>query len=266
MKLKINILSLFLIVSVQAQEFEIKQSFELPFVPTSSSIDRQGYLYFASQDGVIEKYDQQGKLQYHFSPQTRASPSLIEAWQGLRIFVYYQSFQEYLFLNRFLTESERYNLESLNLSDFNGLATLSADNNLWLINSNTLLLSKVDINNGEVLFENYLTLTLGTDQFEPKFIREYQNLLFISDVNRGIFIFDNLGNFVEKLDLENNGFFSFTKNQLITVTSKGIQLTDIYTKTKREISTANLSYQIVFMENNRFIALSGKRVDILSIN
>lgn len=266
LKVKLIIVALFTCSLLSSQDTKLIRSFDLPFEPVSASIDRQGYLYFASVDGVIEKYSIEGELQYHFSPQKKATPSLLEAWQGLRVFVYYQGFQEYLFLNRFLTDSERYNLDRFDISQFNGLVTLSADNNLWLINSNNLILSKIDLNSGETLLENYLTLSLDSKQIKPAFIKEYQNLLFISDENLGILVFDNLGNYVETLRSPNNGFFSFSKNQMITIRDNKIFLTDIYSKTTREIGTANLSYQIVFMENNQIIALSGKTIKVLNIN
>lgn len=95
MKAKIFVLFFILTCHVFGQSTEIQHSFKLPFEPVTGSIDRQGHLYLASIDGVIEKYDQSGKLLYHFSPQKKATPSLLEAWQGLRVFAYYQAFQEY---------------------------------------------------------------------------------------------------------------------------------------------------------------------------
>lgn len=266
MKVKLTIAALFTHCLLLCQEAKLVQQFTLPFEPVAASIDRQGHLYFASSEGVIEKYDQKGNLEYHFSPQKKATPTLIEAWQGLRVFVYYQGFQEYLFLNRFLTDSERYNLNRFNTSQPNGLATLSADNNLWLLNSGNLTLSKLDLNNGETLFEDYLSLTLKDQNIEPEFIREYQNLLFLSDSKGFVLVFDNLGNFVEKIEAPNNGFLTFSKNLLVTHSKGKTYLTDIYSIKKREISNANLSYRFVFMENDLLFAVSGKRVDILSIN
>ncbi len=266
MKVSIVILLLLLSISGLAQSPQKVSSFQLPFKPIACSIDRQGSLYFASTEGIIEKYDQSGKLLYHFSPQKKATPSLIEAWQGLRVFVYYEAFQEYIFLNRFLTDTERYKLERFNLSQFNGLATLSADNNLWLVNNNTLTLSKIDLESGETLLENVLTLTLPSKTIQPTFIREYQNLLFISDKQQGVLVFDNLGNYMETLKLKGLQFFSFQSNEIVATLVNKIVVMDIYKKTKREISTANLSYQFVFMENNQLIAVSGNTVDILGFN
>lgn len=269
MKDRLGILLLFCLTFSQAvaqQSTTVIGSFNIPFDPIAASIDQQGFFYFASNEGVVEKYNTKGELQYHYSPQKKAKPTLIESWQGLRVFIYYQAFQEYLFLNRFLTDSERYNLQRFNLSQFSGLATLSGDNHLWLIDSNTLILSKLDIDSGETLLENILSLSLTASDIRPAFVREYQNLLFIADQKNGILVFDNLGNYVETIAQESISFFSFHKNNLIVAQQGKIILIDIYSKQKREIGTANLSYEKVFMENNQFFALSGKRVDILSIN
>lgn len=252
-------------VNLSAQDVSKVKSFQLAFEPITASIDRQGHLYFASARGAIEKYDQEGKLEYHYSPQMKAEPSLLEAWQGLRVFVYYDNFQEYLFLNRFLTDSERYDLGDFNLSQFNGVATLSADNNLWTVDSNNLMLRKVDLQNGEVLLDNNLALTLSESDLKPSYLREYQNLLFFSNQNGGILVFDNLGNFVEKLAAPALSFFSFSKNELIYLNKNKLTLIDIYKKEKREIEF-DLPYQLILKENNLIFAQRGKHVDVFRIN
>lgn len=254
-----------LVVNLSAQEWSKVRSFQLAFEPITASIDRQGHLYYASASGAIEKYNQEGKLEYHYSPQMKAEPSLIEAWQGLRVFVYYDNFQEYLFLNRFLTDSERYDLGDFNLSQFNGVVTLSADNNLWSIDSNNLMLRKVDLQNGEVLLDNNLALTLNETDLKPSYLREYQNLLFLSNQNGGILVFDNLGNFVEKLATPPLSFFSFSKNELIYQHENKLALIDIYEKEKREIEL-DLPYQLILKENNLIFAQKGRNVTVFRIN
>ncbi len=266
--MKNNIIRLFLFLGFQinAQELKKAGSFQLPFKPVTGSIDRQGNLYFASKSGVIEKYDQKGNLLFHYSPQTQAEPSLLEAWQGLRVFVYYSAFQQYLFLNRFLTDSERYDLGRFNLDQFNGLVTLSGDNNLWVFDSNSLTLQKIDLQNGEVLLDNSLLLTLGDKNIQPAFIREYQNLLFISDPIQGTLIFDNLGNYIETISIAKVNFFSFSKDDLIFISEDSLVMIDIYKKTKKEVSLADPSYQSVFMENNQIFALKKRTIDIYKFN
>ena len=266
--MRASFLLLVLLYSTQlaAQQLVFKHRFEINFIPEAASIDRQGYLYFASKDGTIEKYDSNGKMLYHFSPQRKAAPTLLEAWQGLRVFAYYQNFQEYLFLNRFLTDSERYPLQSLSISNFSGLATLSGDNNLWLFDNNTLAVKKVDLNNGETILDNILSLSLSVKNIQPTFMREYQNLLFVGDKNSGVLVFDNLGNYMDTIPLKGGAYFSFSENSLVSIEEGQIVLVDIYSKQKRKVGRANPSFKTVFMENNQIIIQSGKFVEYYTIN
>lgn len=252
---------------IYGQELKAISSFDIGYAPVTVSIDRQGSLYFANNQGAIDKFDQSGTNLKHFSPQKRGEPSTIEAWQGLRTFVHYRNFQEYLFLDRFLNSSERYPIDFSQNNNFSGLATLSGDNNLWLINDQELSLLKVEINSNEVLLENKLNLSLNFEDFDIQFIRAYQNYLFISDAKHGILMFDNLGNFVEHLvQQEGIDFFSFNKNELIFIQGQKIIVTEIYSKAKREISLPDLPYQFVLMENNKIFLARKNIVDIFSIN
>lgn len=268
--MKANFLFLFILcatVSLNGQELKPIGFFDIGYTPVTASIDRQGNLYFADNKGSIDRFDQSGIKSYHFSPQKRGEPSIIEAWQGLRTFVHYANFQEYLFLDRFLNNSERYPIDFSQNINFSGLATLSGDNNLWFINNQELSLLKVDLNNNEVLFENKLNLNLNFEDLDIQFMRAYQNYLFISDAKHGILMFDNLGNFVEHLvELEGVDFFTFNKNELVLISGQKLILKEIYSKTKREISLPDLPYQFVLMENNKIFLVRKNTVDIFSIN
>lgn len=165
-----------------------------------------------------------------------------------------------------MTDSERYDLGRFNFDQFNGLVTLSGDNNLWVFDSNSLTLQKIDLQNGEVLLDNSLLLTLGNKNIQPAFIREYQNLLFISDPIQGTLIFDNLGNYIETISIAKVNFFSFSKDDLIFISEDSLVMIDIYKKTKKEVSLADPSYQSVFMENNQIFALKKRTIDIYKFN
>ncbi len=267
MRLSTFIIVLFLsIPPALGQELQLLKSFDIGYSPSMASIDRQGYLYFSSQTGGIDKYNQDGELIYHFSPQKQGSPTVIDAWQSLKTFVYYRDFQEYLFLDRFLNSSERYPINLKEFNNFSGLATIAGDNNLWLINDQEQSLIKVDINNGEIILENRLNLLLDIEDLEVAFIRSYQNHLFISDLKNGIFIFDNLGNLLDKLVAENINFFSFIKNDLLFVKDNKLTFLNFYTQTKKEVSLPDLSYQYVFMENNKILVVRDSTIDIFKLN
>ncbi len=267
MKVSLTIfLTLFLGQHLLAQNLTKERSFKIGYTPTTASIDRQGYLYFSNDQGAIDKFDQAGTVVYHFSPQKQGTPTIIDAWQGLRTFVYYKNFQEYLLLDRFLNASERYRIDNNQISNFSGLATLASDNNLWTLNDQELSLIKLDINDREVLVENKLNLSLDVEDWDVKFIRSYQNYLFIGDSKEGILAFDNLGTFVEKITTRRTDFFTFNKDEIVFISNGRLYMIHLYKKTKREISLPDLPYQFVLMENNQIFLVHNQTVEVYKIN
>lgn len=243
------------------------KSLQLDHSAVNASTDRQGNLYIASSNGDIDRYDKDAILSYHFSPDKKGNATLIEAWQGLRTFVFYHDFQQYLFLDRFLNNSVSYDIGN-GLSTYYELGTIAGDNNLWLIDQQELTLKKLDIEINEFLSETPLNFNLDPDNFELTFMREYQNLLFISDKSSGILVFDNLGNYLESLGVLGLNHFSFSGNELLGLNGSGdkVKLIDVYTKKEREISLPDPSYQFVFMENSRLYCIAAKRIDIFELD
>lgn len=265
-KLIISILFLVSSLAAQAQQLTKIKSVELNRKVVNASIDRQGNIYIASNNGDIDRYDPEAELAYHFSPDKKGNATLIEAWQGLRTFVFYRDFQQYLFLDRFLNNSTPFEIGK-GLSTYYELGTIAGDNNLWLIDQQELTLKKLDIEISEFLSETPFNLNLDPADFDLTFMREYQNLLFVSDKSSGVLVFDNLGNYLESLPIKGLNHFSFSKNVLLGLNASGnkVKLIDIYTKKEREISLPDLSYQFVFMENSRLYCIAAKRIDIFKV-
>ncbi len=263
-KLLITSLLLLCSLKVKAQSATETSRYTLPFQPNLVSIDRQGYLYIANSEGTIHKLNKEGEIQSTFSPQKRGEPSFLETWQGLRVFVYYRNFQEYLLLNRFLSNENRINTALEDFSSITGLATLSNDNNLWLFNDRDLILTKRDINNQEILFEAQLNLGTDFSSMEAYFMRAYQSYLFIS-TNNGILLFDNLGNYLSKIVNEPVQFFGFRNDELVYSMNNTLSFVSIEGQSKREILLPD-SPRFVLTENNQVFAFKGKNLIVYEIN
>ena len=213
-----------------AQSLELIKSVPLESEVLHASLDRQGNIYIADANGSIERFDREGQSAFTFSADKNGTVTLLEAWQGLRTFVFYRDFQEYLFLNRFLDGPGRFRIGQ-DLSNYFQWATLAADNNLWLIDQQELSLKKLVIDLNEFIIETPFNLNLDPRNFELTFIREYQNLLFISDRASGVLVFDNLGNYLETLPLKNLSHFSFSDNELMGISTAGtLTFLDIYSQ------------------------------------
>ncbi|MTI41851.1 hypothetical protein E1140_20280, partial [Fulvivirga lutimaris] len=115
------------------------------------SIDRQGSVYLGDESGNVDKYNAQLELTDRFSPVQKGEIGVLEAWNPLKIFVFYQQLQQYAFLDRFLVTANRYDIKDI--SSYAGLATVSLDNNLWLIDLARFGLIKYNINYAQIEIE-----------------------------------------------------------------------------------------------------------------
>lgn len=202
-------------------------------LPHLVSTDKKGNIYVSHANGAINQYNTDGDLLNHYSPVKPSEATLVEAWNPLKIFVFYRDFQEYVFLDRFLTTASRFSFAEI--SSYVGLATISADNNLWLIDYSEFSLKKYDVNLQQVTIERPLDLVLDLDEYDLTFMREYQNLLFLADRNRGVLMFDNLGNYLRLLSTDQLDYFSFNKNELYFANHQSLGFIDIYTGKKRNV-------------------------------
>lgn len=208
--------------------------------PISASIDRLNHIYIADKQGNLNQF-RQARLIQTFSPQQTGNITLIEAWNPLKIFVFYADFQEYVFLDRFLSASQRF--PAPELSRFSGLMTISNDNNLWIIDYINFGLRKYNVNFGDYTIDTPFDLILDPDNYDITFIREYHNLVFISDKNSGILVFDNLGNYLKKIPALNVNYFNFSGDDLYYSSNDQLIKINIYSG---QASTMSLPKKAMF--------------------
>ena len=200
---------------------------------TTASQDVKGQLYLGFEDGQVIRIDEELGTSLVYSPPQASPVTLLDASNGLRLFVYYEHLQEYVILDRFLTETARYSLESL--IPFASKIAPSLDNNIWAIETRAFSIQKINPQFRQVEFNIPLEQLLPPGNYKVSFMKEYQNLLFIADPDKGIFIFDNLGNLLDQVNVQDVQHFSFQQNFLVVPGENGVSLYDIYTREPREI-------------------------------
>lgn len=214
-----------------SQSLNLIKEISIPPAQTVS-IDPSGNVYVASTKGDVFKYGPDGKELIHYSPIKPAEITLLEAWNPLRIFLFYADFQEYVFLDRFLVPSPIYRLDE-GISDFANTIAPSLDNNIWFIDIASFSLQKFDINFNTVLISTPLELILNPDDYEIGFMREYQNILFVNDRKSGILVFDNLGNYIRKINKAGLTHFYFADNFMYFMDDGAVIFEDIYGKEEK---------------------------------
>jgi hypothetical protein len=222
--------------------------------PIALSIDKQQNIFLADEKGNIFKYDSSGKQVLRYAPEKIGLVNSLEAWQRQQIFVFYQEFQEYLFLDRFLnpTSRQKFPFESVGFAQ---TATISANHQIWLFDAQDFSIKKFDPQLQQVLIHTSLDLILDAATYDMVWMREYQNRLFLVDAKNGILLFDNLGNYQQTLAYTGVQYLSFKEDKIFFVKDNQLFEVDIYTLEEKKNalpSISNLLY-VVPLENKTIL-------------
>ncbi|MDN5205186.1 hypothetical protein QQ008_27630 [Fulvivirgaceae bacterium BMA10] len=258
----ITLAMIFIAIEVSSQNLSLVESISINS-PSAVSMDRNGTIYIADNRGDITKYDASGKEQLKFSPDQPGAVNNIEAWSGLKIFVFYETRQEYIWLDRFLNTSRSFLLDDPDIGRAS-IATASSDQNIWILDDINLDLLKYDPNFNRILLKTSLMNVLPQkDQYEITHLKEYQNSLYIGLKDIGILVFDNLGNYVKRLPILNIDHFEFLNEELYYQEGRQIKFYHLYNSKERSFNLPQSNNnRFVLIRQNRFFLLGNREMSI----
>lgn len=228
------------------------------------SQDRSNNIFLAFAGGDITKYSPNFDSLLSYSPTKVGDVTLLEAWHGFQIFTFYDQFQEYTLFNRYLTQDTHYSLVQTPV-DYVDMCTISSDQNLWVFEENSLRLLKINTTIKEVTLEVPLEFIISNQEHHITFLKEYQNLLFIVDALSGVYIFDNLGNYLRKIEVTGVTKCDFRKDQLIYLVDNKIQLLNLYQQGPvqeikippgKYLGLLPLEHSLILVEKNQLVRLA----------
>ena len=219
--------------------------------------DRFGNIYLSHKNGNLSKRDQFGRLLAQFASQRYGKLSTLETWTSLRIFLFYQDIQQFVFLDRYLNQSEFLEFPP---GQF-GLVMLlapSSDNQLWVLDSGPLTLIKYDINFGSITLSQVLNPLLKESNLQPCQLFEYQNRIYLGDSNLGILVFDNLGNYIQTIDKSGAELVYPYKEELYFLRNNNLHFVSIYSEGQRvvELPDNQVEYKHVLLTDKSLILAS----------
>ncbi|MBW7465600.1 hypothetical protein K0O23_00855 [Pontibacter aydingkolensis] len=229
------------------------------FSPTTISKDRNGNVYFLAPNRSLLRVDSLGLPLGTFSPPTRGRIASIDAWNPMKILLFYEDRQELFLLDRFLRPIGNTTLPDFNYNGTAKAAALAADDNFWLFDETNLTLSKLDMQLRKVTIETPLNLILEKERFNVKQLREYQNMVYLVDTN-GIFVFDNLGNYKRKIPVADVAYINFLDNELYFVQDGALHFIDLYTSEKRTLPLPK-PYVTALASKGKLYLFSAKQLD-----
>ncbi|MBC5993058.1 hypothetical protein [Pontibacter cellulosilyticus] len=202
--------------------------------PTTISKDRNGNIYFLAPNRSLLRIDSLGNALGTFSPPSRGRIASIDAWNPMKILLFYEDRQELFLLDRFLRPIGNTTLRDINYKGTAKAAALASDDSFWLFDETNLTLSKLNMQLRQVTIETPLNLILEKERFNVKQLREYQNMVYLLDAN-GIFVFDNLGNYKRKLPIAGVDYINFMGNELYFVKAGVLHFVNLYTSETRTL-------------------------------
>ncbi|HEY4652846.1 MAG TPA: hypothetical protein VIG72_15635 [Pontibacter sp.] len=233
---------------------------------TAISTDRSNSVYFLNSQRNLVKLDSLGKLQHLYSPQTPLGrATTIDAWNPLKILLFNEDRQELLVLDRFLSPITSVLLPDFEINGTVRAAALATDDGFWLFNETDFKLSKLDMRLRRAVAETSLNLVLDKSRFDVRMLREYQHQVYLLDYNSGIYVFDNLGNYKQKLPFTGLSYIGFLNNDLYFVKDGSLHFYDLYKQTTRIIPfQKEKHYTTALATRNRLYLFSRNAADVYS--
>jgi len=213
----------------------------------SASVDRPGDVYVVMEDGLIRKFDLNGK-EIAFK-KFNTPPTLFDPRDGTLSFAWFRGTKRLMHLSPDMSEITEEQIHAeFAISPWQ---VCPSKNELWILDSADLSLKQTT---GRVT-------TVGSDVSWPgakpaikeiSYMREYQNFLFILDQGVGIHMFNNLGRKIRQIDEKNLPWFSFLGEELYYMKSQSIHMMDLYTGESRDMPLP-YSCQFALLTDQRMI-------------
>jgi hypothetical protein len=202
--------------------------------PGPASLDRRGNLYVTDRQNNLHQYGPDGQALNTYSPPLPGHTAQVEAWNTTKVLVFYDDRQELVLLDRFMAPITKLTL----LDFFDGMvraATLAPDDRYWLLNESDLTLRQLDASVGRFTITTPLDILIGRSRPDFRFLREYQNNLYLVDYNNGIYVFDNLGNYRKKLPFPGLTTIGFRGDELYYLAPDGVHFFHLYNLTEHTV-------------------------------
>ncbi|MBR0569513.1 hypothetical protein KB205_02725 [Microvirga sp. STS03] len=232
---------------------------------TAISTGTNNAVYLLNPRRNIVQLDSLGRLVTLYSPTSNARITTIDAWNPMKVLAFYADRQELLLLDRFLTPITSVALADFEINNTVKAAALAADDGFWLFDETDFKLSKLDLRLRKVTIETPLNLVMDRNKFDIRMLREYQNQVYLLDYNSGIYVFDNLGNYKQRLPLTGISYIGFLNDELYFVKEVNLHFYDLYKHEQRTIAfPEGKNYTTALATKNRLYLFSGKAADVYS--
>lgn len=178
-----------------------------------AKIDQLNNLIILTQNNKVYFYTKDVIKKYEYADNTLGKITQVDVTNPLKIILYKKDYGLIITVDNTLSEIDRLSLFE---KGFQAVSTASAalDGNLWIYDNTDYRLKKITPK-GKVLLESITMVEIGMQGLNPDFIQEKAGKLILKDPNRGILLFDNLGQYIQTFPFKVEEDLQFDGNNLI---------------------------------------------------
>ena len=235
-------------------------------IPTKSSIinsDNLGNIYLIKESS-IEKYTSEGIFINNYSNKSFGNITSIDVSNPLKILVFYEAFQKVILLDNTLTPTtSSISIESLGYNQVSMVCN-SHNNGIWMYNKQNSELIFFDQNFKEINKTENIALRYQ-NHFNPSFLIEQNNQIFLNDSSTGILIFDTYGTYFKKISIQGINHFQINGDQLVFTKKNALKSYNIKTFEEEEFMLPTTQIIDARTEKEKLYLLKQNSLEIYNV-
>jgi hypothetical protein len=171
----------------------------IPIEARMIAMDELGNTYAVRNDNVLIRYDKQGDSTGFYRGVLNGDITAVDVTNPLRILLYYAAYTKVVLLDRMLSELSVIDLRRQQILTSTAVAT-SSDGKLWVYDPFNARLIKMDEAGEIIRTSNDLRQQIDFVP-TPVFMLERDRRVYVSDLSRGVIVFDQFANYISTLPL-----------------------------------------------------------------
>lgn len=175
--------------------------------------DKLKRIYAVTADNELIQFDSNAKELFRYNNNTLGTLAYIDTANPFNLLLFYPEFQTVIILDRTLSPTAELNLLSTEVGDAAAVA-LSNNNQLWVYDAANLQLKKLNAKGEVLLSSGDLSLGLPSPP-QAKQIVASADKVYLNDPSLGLIVFNNFGQYLQMLPIQNITYFQVFEQQLI---------------------------------------------------
>lgn len=212
---------------------------------TGNSIisDNLGNIYLFEKSS-LKKFDADGNFAYSYTELSDGFIYSIDVSDALKIIIFNKDFGKIKFLdNKLSVKSDPILLSNLDFANATLVAT-SYESGFWLYDPMSNQLVRFN-NNSQMTHQSGNISDLTGREFDPSFIVESDNMVYLNDPRYGVFVFDRYATYMKVIPVKNIKSFQVFDNNIFYLENNIIKSLDTKTYDEKILKLPVLDEEII---------------------